>query len=192
LTSWEVGFEHIFDTGTHFKTTYYENYLKDLMYTTDISTTLNEKRNAGKAEIKGIELEAQQEFADGLNAFANFTYNHTEITENQNNPLIVGKQMTHVPKRQFNIGISGKQGDLSGSFMGSYVDEISTKDDNSDIYKATYGGHESYFTINAKLGYQLQKWLNASIAVNNLFDNEYFQYSLNPGRTVYGELTFKF
>ncbi|MDD3788172.1 MAG: TonB-dependent receptor [Petrimonas sp.] len=192
LTSWEVGFEHIFDIGTHFKTTYYENYLKDLMYTTDISTTLNEKRNAGKAEIKGIELEVQQEFADGLNAFANFTYNHTEITENQNNPLIVGKQMTYVPKRQFNIGISGKQGDLSGSFMGSYVDEISTKDDNSDIYKATYGGYESYFTINAKLGYQLQKWLNASIAVNNLFDNEYFQSSLNPGRTVYGELTFKF
>lgn len=192
LTSWEIGFERISDTGTHFKTTYYENYLKDLMYTTDISTTLNEKRNAGKAEIKGIELEVQQEFADGLNAFANFTYNHAKITENKNNPLLVGKQVTYVPQKQVNIGISGKQGDWSGSLMGSYVDDISTKDDNSDIYKATYGGYESYFTANAKLGYQLQEWLNASIAVNNIFDREYFQSSLNPGRTIYGELTFKF
>ncbi|MDD3774569.1 MAG: TonB-dependent receptor [Sulfurovaceae bacterium] len=192
LTSWEVGYEHIFDTNTHFKTTYYENYLKDLMYTTDISPTLNEKRNAGKAEIKGIELEVQQELYDGLDAFANFTYNHTEITENKNNPLIVGKRMTYVPKRQFNIGISGKQGDWSGSLMGSYIDDISTKDDNSDIYKSTYGGYESYFTANAKLEYQLKKWISASISVNNIFDREYFQSSLNPGRTIYGELTFKF
>jgi iron complex outermembrane receptor protein len=192
LTSWEVGFEHIFDTDTHFKTTYYENYLKDMMYTTDISTTLNEKRNAGKAEIKGIELELQQDLSNGLNAFANFTYNHTEITENKNNPLLVGKRVTYVPKRQFNLGLSGNQGNWSGSLMGSYVDDISTKDDNSDVYKSTYGGYESYFTANAKIGYQLQKWVNASIAVNNIFDKEYFQSSLTPGRTVYGELTFKF
>ncbi|MDD5405580.1 MAG: TonB-dependent receptor [Sulfurovaceae bacterium] len=192
LTSWEIGYEHIFDTNTHFKTTYYENYLKDLMYTTDISTTLNEKRNAGKAEIKGIELEVQQELYDGLNAFANVTFNHTEITENKNNPSIVGKRVTYVPERQFNIGINGKQGDWSGSIMGSYVDDITTKDDNSDIYKSTYGGYESYFTANAKLQYQLKKWVAVSLAVNNIFDREYYQSSLTPGRTFYGELTFKF
>ncbi|MFA6629309.1 MAG: TonB-dependent receptor [Sulfuricurvum sp.] len=192
LTSWEIGFEHIFDTKTHFKTTYYENYLKDLMYTTDISATLNEKRNAGKAEIKGIELEVQQEVTDGLNAFANFTYNHTEITENINKPEIVGKRMTYVPMRQFNVGMSGEQGGWSGSLIGCYVDDITTKDDNSDIYKSTYGGYESYFTVDAKIGYQIQKWINASIAVNNIFDKEFYQSSLTPGRTVYGELTFKF
>lgn len=192
MTSWEIGFEHIFDTGTRFKTTYYENYLKNLMYTTDVNSTLNEKRNAGKAEIKGVEIELQQTIREGLSAFANFTYNHTEITENISKPEIVGRDVTYVPKRQFNVGMMGEQGPWSGSLIGSYVDSISTKDDNSDIYKATTGGYESYFVANAKIAYQINAMINASLAVNNLFDREFFQSSLTPGRTFYGELSFKF
>ncbi|MDD2367853.1 MAG: TonB-dependent receptor [Sulfuricurvum sp.] len=191
-TSWELGFEQRFDTKTSLKATYYENYLTDLIYSTDVSATLNEKRNAGKAEIKGLELEVKQELAEGIGAFANFTYNKTKITKNEANPLLVGKHLTYVPEKQFNLGISGQKGDWSGSIIGNYVDDLWTKDDNSDVIKNVYGAYESYFTTDAKIGYQIQKWLNGSLAVNNIFDKEFYQNGLNPGRTLYAELTFKF
>ena len=192
MTSWEVGFEHIFDTKTHFKTTYYENYLTNLIYSTMVSSTLNEKKNAGKAEIKGIEIEVSQDLSYGLDAFANFTYNHAVVTANDANPAIVGKNVTYTPQRQFNIGLNGKHGDWSGSIIGNYVSDITTNDGNTDTYKSVPGGYESYFTANAKIGYQIQKWVNASMSVNNIANQQVYQYYLTPGRTYYGELTFKF
>lgn len=191
-TSWEIGFEQRFATKTELKATYYENYLTDLIYSTQVTPTLVEKRNAGKAKIQGVELEVKQALIEGVNAFANYTYNKTKITENGANPALVGKEITYVPKNQYNVGVTGQRGAWSGSVIGNYVDDLFTKEDNTDVIKNVYGAYESYFTVNAKIGYQLTHWVNGSIAVNNLFDTEYYQYGMTPGRTVYAELGFKF
>jgi iron complex outermembrane recepter protein len=191
-TSWEIGVDQRFASKTELKATYYENELTNLIYSTQVNSTLNEKRNAGKAKIKGLELEVNQELIEDISAFVNFTYNKTKITENEANPLLVGNRLTYVPEKQFNIGMLGKWGAWSGSVIGNYVDELTTKDDNADIIKDVYGAYGSYFAVNTKIGYQFTKWLSGSIAVNNLFDREFYQYSLTPGRTVYAELGFKF
>ncbi|MDD2697584.1 MAG: TonB-dependent receptor [Arcobacteraceae bacterium] len=191
-TSWEVGFEHTFDTNTFIKSTYYENYLTDLMYSTSVSTTLNEKRNAGKAEIKGIEFEIAQKINEKFKFFGNYTYNKSEITENITNPLLVGKKLTYTPEKQFNVGMNFNSGKLDTSIVGKYVDSLTTKDDNSDIIKDVPGSYESHFTVDTKVAYQIQNWLKASLSVNNLLDAEYYQSGLIPGRTFYAELAFKF
>ncbi len=192
VTSWEIGFEQVFSTKTQLKATYYDNVLSDMMYSTDVNTTLNEKRNAGKAEIKGVEIEVQQSLTDDINMFANYTYNDTKMIENDSHPETVGKELTYVPKTQYNIGINGKYGSWNGSIIGSYVDDLYTKDDNSDTIKDVYGAYQSYFVINAALGYQILEYVKASISVSNLLDKEYFQNSMTPGRTIYGEIAFKF
>lgn len=192
VTSWEVGFEQKFSNKTQLKATYYENVLYDMMYSTDVSTTLSEKRNAGKAEIKGFEIEAKQAITDNINIFANYTYNKTEMIENDSKPTSIGKQLTYVPEKQFNIGVSGNTTLWNGSIIGSYVDDMYTTDDNTDTIKDVYGAYESYFIVNAKIGYKIRDYLSASLSINNLFDKEYFQSDMTPGRTVYGELSFKF
>lgn len=191
-TSWEIGFDQRFGTKTELKATYYVNNLTNLIYSTQVSTTLNEKRNAGKAKINGVEVEVKQELVEGINAFANFTYSDTEITQNDANPALVGKELTYMPKKQFNIGVTGKQGSWNGSLIANYMDDLYTTETNTDVVKGVYGAYESYFTADAKIGYQFTKWLNGSLAVNNIFDKEFYQYGLNAGRTVYGELAFKF
>lgn len=192
VESWEIGFEQTFNTKTQLKATYYENVLSDMMYSTDVSSTLREKRNAGKAEIKGLEIEVKQAITDKINIFANYTYNNTEMIENDSYPDSVGKELTYVPKTQYNIGINGDYGLWNGSVIGSYVDDMYTKDDNSDIVKDVYGAYESYFIVNTKIGYKIRDYLSASLSINNLFDKEYFQSDMTPGRTIYGELSFKF
>ena len=192
VTSWEIGFEQSFVTDTRIKATYYENTLTDLMYSTDVSPTLNEKRNAGKAEIKGFEVEVKQAITKNLSAFANYTYSRSKMLENDSKPTSIGKQLTYVPEKQFNIGVSGNSALWNGSIVGSYVDEIYTTDDNTDVIKDVYGAYESYFIVNTKIGYKILDHLNASLSINNLFDKKYFQSDLTPGRTIYGELSFKF
>ena len=191
-TSWELGIEQKFATNTSLRATYYENYLTDLIYTTDVSSTLSEKRNAGKAEIKGFELAVKQKLTDGINVFANFTYNDAKIVENVSVPESIGKKVTYVPEQQFNLGLDLQEGAWSGSVTGTYVDEISTKDDNSDIYKETYGAYESYFTVDIKAGYRINDALNVSLAIDNLLDTEYYQYYRTPGRTFFGEISYRF
>ena len=192
VTSWEIGFEQTFNTNTQLKATYYENVLSDMMYSTNVSTLLSEKRNAGKAEIKGFEIEAKQSITENISAFANFTYNRSKMLENDSKPTSIGKQLPYVPEKQFNIGVSGNSALWNGSIIGSYVDDMYTTDDNTDVIKDVYGAYESYFIVNAKIGYKIRDYLSASLSINNLFDKEYFQSDMTPGRTIYGELSFKF
>ncbi|WP_345971871.1 TonB-dependent receptor [Sulfurimonas diazotrophicus] len=191
-TSWEIGFEQQFDSKTLVRATYYENYLTDLIYTTDVNATLSEKRNAGKAEIKGVELSIKQELIEGIDAFINYTYTDAKIVKNSAVPASEGKRVTYTPEHQFNLGMNVSKGAWSGSLIGSYVGDVTTKDDNSDTVKNVYGGFQSYFVADAKIAYDVQENLGISLAVNNLLDREYYQYYLMPGRTFYGELSFKF
>ncbi len=191
-TSWEIGVQHRFPTGTTIRATYYENYLKDLIYRSDVSPTLSVMRNAGKAEVKGIELEIRQRVLTGLTAFANFTYNDAKITKNTAIPETEGKRMTYTPQKMFNIGLEGEKGPWSGSVIGSYVGDVYLNDKNLDTVNNVYGSYDPYFVLDAKLGYQIKKWLSASFAVNNILDRKYYQYYIMPGRKMYGEIKLQF
>lgn len=191
-TSWEIGVEQRLWEGATLRATYYENYLTDLIYASDVSPTLNVKRNAGKAEVKGVELEMRQKVFTGVTAFANFTYNDAKIVENSAIPETEGKRMTYIPQKQFNIGVDVKKGPWSGSIIGRYVGDVYANDMNLDTVNGVYGSRDPYFVLDAKVGYQIAKWLSASLAVDNILDRDYYQYWKVSGRAFFGELTIKF
>ena len=58
--------------GAKIKAAYFENYLKDLISSQTVTPTYWERINAGKAESKGVELEAEQRFEKWLRAFCQF------------------------------------------------------------------------------------------------------------------------
>ena len=90
------------------------------------------------------------------------------------------------------MGLEGGKGPWSSSIMGRYVGDVHTNDKNLDIVNDVYGSYESYFVLDAKLGYQIKKWLSASLAVNNILDRDYYQSSKAPGRTFFSEVTVNF
>lgn len=191
-TSWEIGVEQRLWEGATLRATYYENYLTDLIYWSAVSPTLKVNRNAGKAEVRGVELEMRQKVFTGVTAFANFTYNDAKIVENSPIPETEGNRMTFIPQKQFNIGVEGKKGPWSGSIIGRYVGDVYGNDKNLDTVNGVYGSSDPYFVLDAKVGYQIAKWLSASLAVDNILDRDYYIYAKAPGRTFFGELTIKF
>lgn len=191
-TSWEIGAEHRFRTGTTLRATYYQSEVTNLIYSSDLSPTLNMKSNAAKAEVEGVELELRQRLPAGLTAFVNATFNDSQITENQAVPASVGKQVTYSPQRMANLGVEGKRGPWFGSVTGRYVGKVYATDTNMDTVNGVYNAYDPYFVVNAKLGYALNKAFSATFAVDNLTDRDYFQGAKMPGRTFFATLTYRY
>lgn len=190
--SWDIGFERGLWKGAKIKATYFENYMEDLIYRKTITSTYQEFINAGKAESKGVELEAEQMFGNWLGLFANFTYTNARIKENEAKPSTAGKKLTDVPERMFNIGGEFERGRFSASLTGRYVSKRYSNDENKDVVNNVYTSYDPYFTADAKVSYKLTKFAAVSFSVDNIFDKEYFAYYKAPGRSWFGEITLRF
>jgi len=190
--SWDVGIEQGLWKGVKVKGRFFENYISDLIYAKTISATLQQKVNAGKAESKGFELEAEQRFDKWLRLFANFTYTDARIKENDAALKSVDKRMTYLPDKMFNVGADAELGPVGLSVIGRYIGKSYSSDDNSDAMSSVYGSYDSYVTADAKIRYKFLSWATASFSVNNIFDQRYYVYYLAPGRSWFVDLTLKF
>jgi iron complex outermembrane recepter protein len=190
--SWDATIEQKFWPGATLKVTYFENYISNLIYSTSTSATWKDKVNAGSAESKGVEMEAEQKFGKLLRLFANYTYTDAKITGNSAVPATVGKRMTDVPEHMFNVGSDLEYGPFGVSFIGRYVGKRFGNDTNTDTARNVQGAYDPYFTADIKLMYRLTSWATASLSINNLLDEQYFSSSKAPGRSCYGEVTLKF
>lgn len=191
-TSWDIGIEQKIWKGAKLGFTYFENYIKDLIYRKTVTATLQELINAGKAEGKGLEIEAEQKFDMGLRLFGNFTYNNAKIKENDAKPATEGKRLTQVPERMFNVGADFEKGPFSASLTGRYVSKRYSNDENKDKVNNVYTSYDPYFTADAKVSYKLTKFATVSLSVDNIFDRDYFAYYKAPGRSWFGEVTLRF
>ncbi|MEW6410491.1 MAG: TonB-dependent receptor [Nitrospirota bacterium] len=191
-TSWDIGIEQGIWKGAKIKATYFENYMEDLIYRKTVTSALQEIINAGKAKGKGVELEAEQRFDKHLRLFSSFTYNNAKIKENEAKPETVGKRLTQVPERMFNIGCDFEKGLFSATLIGRYVSKRYSDDENRDTVNNIYTSYDPYFVADAKISYKFTKWATVSLSVDNIFDRSYFNYYKTPGRSWFGEMTLRF
>ena len=191
-TSWDVGVRQELWKGSAISVTYYQNYIDDLIYTMTVSDTLKERVNVGKAETKGVEVEVEQVFGDWLKLFGNFSYTHSEITENKANPSSVGKELTDLPEYVVNVGGELSRGPFGASLIGRYVSQRYATDTNSDTTDDVYGAYSPYFTVDAKVSYTFLDFATVSFAMNNIFDESYYYYYKAPGRSWFASLTLKY
>ena len=190
--SWDIGAEQELWKGAKVKATYFENNMKDLIYTKTISPTYNERINVGKAKSEGIELEAEQRFEKWLRIFVNFAYTKSKIKENEAKPETVGKQLTDLPERIFNVGAEMEKGPFSASITGRYVSKRYSTDENKDTVNHVQGSYDPFFKADAKISYKITKFATLSLSVDNIFDEDHFYYYKAPGRSWFSELTLRF
>jgi len=193
-TSWDLGIEQGLWKGSKIKATYFENYIEDLIYSrTVIPDEYYDKINAGKAEIRGIEMELEQRLDMGLRLFANLTYNEdANVKKNETKPVTEGKWLTDVPQRMFNLGVELTQGNFSGSLVARYVSKRYQNDENTDTVNDVYTSYDPYFVTDLKLSYKLTKFATLSFSLDNIFDKDYFAFYRAPGRKWFTELTLRF
>ena len=192
VRSWDLGIAQGLWKGAKFSATYFENYMKDLIYNTTVSTTVRQYMNVGRAESKGITLEVEQRFDKLLRLFANYAYTDARVKENSANPATEGKRLTQMPDTMFNVGAEFEMGPFSASLTGRYVGKRYSTDTNTDTVSGVYGSYDPFLTADAKVSYKVAKFATVSCSVDNIANESYFSSYKAPGRSWFGELELRF
>ncbi|OAQ20056.1 TonB-dependent receptor [Thermosulfurimonas dismutans] len=200
-TSWtvEVGGERWwFGKRLRLSASLFRTWMEDFIYRAYYSDTKEYIwTNSGEGEILGFEGELELKPFSWLSAKVNYTRNDTKITDNPAKPESEGKRFVGVPPWIWNFELSANPplpGNLPGlkfSIFGHYVGKVFRYDDNSDKAEGVYGTSEEYFVADVKVSLTWHK-ATLSFSVNNVFDEDYYDYYQAPGRTWFAELKFEY
>lgn len=187
-TSWELGGEWRISRGLKGTATYYETQLKDMIYSKQIDLSLTQRINAGKAQVKGLELGLAAKPLGWLEINTNASWTASEILDNSADPGSVGKRLTQVPSKLAYLGLTATQGDWSGTLEARYSGQTFITARNTDTVQGVPTANDAYTQVNAKLGWRATTALRVNLSVNNLTDATVYQFSRLPRRNSTLEL----
>jgi len=192
--TYEAGVDqYLFNKKTRLSLTGYINDIEDLIYyKIDNTAKTKTRENAGDARTYGVEFEVSQQITDWLMAWGNYTWTQAEITDNPVDPESEDKRITGIPRTTYNIGLEAQHKWFKGSLIGRYFSKIYNDSDNGDKEEEVYGTYEPAFYLDGKITVSPFKWIDLSLSVDNILDEEYWEYYEGDGRTYLVELTLKY
>jgi outer membrane receptor protein involved in Fe transport len=143
-------------------------------------------RNLGTNKNKGIELGVDGAVTEGLNVFANYSYQATP------DPDFAISEVNLPPQNRFNAGFNYSQGMFLGNLSVSWVDDAYWQ----DVLDARFAGStESYAQVNGAFGVKFAKdRITTSIKAINLLNDDIQSHVFGDilKRQIIGELRFAF
>ncbi len=191
--SWEIGLDHTFANGVNLVATYFDNAMKDFIYrltVIDVSP-VSTFHNAARASSRGVELGLKGRIG-AVNWHANYTYTDAVIDEfplAADPSLIEGKRIVQFPKQLANLGADWQRGRLTLSGLVHYSDERYNTDANTDVVRGVFGSYDSPTLVDAKLSWQAAENVRLSLAIDNLFDREWYDFYRAPGRSWFAQVS---
>ncbi|WP_018264812.1 TonB-dependent receptor [Methylosinus sp. LW4] len=198
LFGWEIGANFRLPTRTKIQATYFENDLRDLIYQQVIiqgtANDLNRNVNVGRAYVHGIEATVRQEVTEELALFGVVTRQDPRVTKNDSQIAMVGKVLGDVPSTSFVFGGEWKWREWAASAEVKYTGKIFGNSDtlNQGVANGVFGTYDPYTLVNAKISYKFDENVTFSVAGNNLLNQRYFQYYLQPGLTITSSLSVRY
>jgi len=196
--SWEVGLTVKPFAGNVITTTFFHNFVDDMIYrvldTSDPTGKTQVWQNAGKVRINGWELEVTQKLSSWLDVFGNMTLVDARLLDNPYDTFwtTIGKKLTSTPRQLFNFGTNLHYWVLNGNLSGRYVSKLHARADNYDTVNNVPGSYDPFFTLDGKVTVTPVKYVNLSLAVDNILNRQYFSYYVTPGRTWWLQVGLKY
>ncbi len=148
--------------------------------------------NVGEATIRGVELEVDVYLIDGLKLWANASFIDSEVLESERNPAAEGKRLPNIADKVFNIGVEYQQARWRLALDGNYRGRTYTTDLNNDKADDVYGAYSRRWLWDFKATAVLHRHVELSFSVENLFDEDYYDFNIGRGRNYFLELVGKF
>ncbi|MDI6890145.1 MAG: TonB-dependent receptor [Thermodesulfovibrionales bacterium] len=166
-----------------------DNYIGTVYVRTNPVTKEKEYKyqNIDEVESRGLELEAEYRPLKSLTLYANYNYIHAKIEESKK-PELKGKRVAREPYNRVNFGfIYDSPKIVTFSVRVRYVGE--RYDDLENKYPL-----DGYTTCDIKLTRKIGKFVEASIEIDDLFDEAWQESKLYnaPGRIITGRLKVSF
>lgn len=146
-------------------------------------------RSIPKARSTGVELELNGEVARNWDLTANYSYDKTEIVEDNLNPDNVGNRLVNAPTNMGGLYLSHRMtlpvvpGEVRIGGGARYVGRRAGDPENSFTMPA-YTVADAFVAWDSKL---LGKHTQLKLNVKNLFNREYYASSAGNLRVIEGE-----
>lgn len=179
---------------------FYNKIEDEIQRTTILLNNGNERRQTqgiDKTETIGIEFVYQQDYIMDLpvGLSLNATWLNKEIKENARNPSLEGNEWTRVPKWRVNSTFTyHTMPDWDNIIAVQYRSNQFVREDNSDNNDNVFGSSSSYVLVNLKSSYtkDIGNGIKAkfSVGIDNLLDEEYYDFHPYPQRTYFANIGF--
>jgi catecholate siderophore receptor len=123
--------------------------------------------NIGKIRSRGLELIADLGVTEELLLFAGYTYLNAEVTENKDDPGLVGNKVEGSPENTFTFGLTYRRPTgIKFAVRGRFLDDMF-----QDISNET--ALPSHSVFDASISYPIGNRLEVLAIGENIFDKEY-------------------
>ena len=180
------------------RTTVFHEDTRDALYSqinTSSSGTVSTIQNVDHIRTTGLEVAYQIAGLGlpGLDLSSSLTYTRSRIVENDNFLASVGKRQPRVPDLRANLLATYRLGDKWTTTLGArYSGKQFNTLDNSDPNGNAYTGVSNFFTLDARVRYRVNEQITASLSMDNLNNDLYWNFHPYPQRTVAAEINFDF
>ncbi|MDL1964777.1 MAG: TonB-dependent receptor, partial [Deltaproteobacteria bacterium] len=197
--SWEIGTEWEFwEKRIRVKATYFENDFADLIVNQSKTSTLpdgteliEKKRvNAEDAEVNGIEAAVEAILPYNMKAGVFYAHNWSEYTKTVAASK-EGWEVDETPTDMWSLWL-GYFGELIDASLSYRYCDSRFDDEKNQYADTTYKGDDDYHVVDAKVTFRPMEHVAVSVAVDNLFDEEYYEYYRAPGRYWLGSVSIDF
>jgi iron complex outermembrane recepter protein len=196
--SWtsELSFEKDLGHGL-LRLTFFNEDTKDALYSQLIpgSTTVSRVQNVDAINTKGLETaySGTDLWVKGLDFSGSITYANSIIVSNPALPASEGKFQPRVPVWRATALASYRVDEKLSATLGvRYSGNQFSQLDNSDINGFAYQGASRYLIADVRTRYRFAKKTVAAIGIDNLSNEEYWNFHPYPKRTYVLELKHDF
>ena len=179
------------------KATYFENDYEDLVvnatrtYVIDgESVSIKRRVNAESADVNGIETGIEAILPFNLKGGVHYTHHWSKYTRTEGNSKD-GWEVAEVPTDIFNLWLGYFTDFLDASVNMRYSDSV--YDDRRDPYADSgFNKYSDSFVVDAQITVKPSKRVALTLSVDNLLDEDYYEYYKGPGRTFLGSVSYSF
>jgi iron complex outermembrane receptor protein len=191
--SWEIGLDHTFANGINLAAAYFDNAMDDFIYRLTVTgdAPVSTFHNAARASSRGVEIGLKGDIG-ALGWRANYTYTDAVIDAfplAADPSLIEGKRIVQFPKQLANLGLDWRHRRFTLGALVHYSDERYSTDANTDVVRGVFGSYDSPTLVDVKLSYRASDTVRLSLAVDNLFDEEWYDFYRAPGRSWFAQVS---
>jgi iron complex outermembrane recepter protein len=158
-------------------------------------------QNVGRIKTSGVELAfsgtdvAKNAGIRGLDLNASVTYADSVIKDNAGFVAVpgdtIGKRQPNIPKWRATVLLAYQLDERwSAAFGARYSGPQYRTLNNADVNGFTYQGVSKYFTTDLRVRYRFDKQWSVAFGIDNLNNDQYWNFHPYPQRSYSAELAF--
>jgi hemoglobin/transferrin/lactoferrin receptor protein len=153
-------------------------------------------QNKQHANILGMSITAKGQITEGVTFSASYNYTKGKVAATDKT---VATPLDHVPPAFGRIAVDYSKNNLSASVFSSFsawkrIADYRIGTEDNEAY-ATKDGMPSWWTLNARIGYEVLKGLQLQVGVDNVLDTQYRVFASGihaAGRNVWVSGRYRF